>query len=410
MKQPLKFKLKICDGKDIEYITYLGEEHVGIVHGSPAKLTVVNIESGSILWEQEYVETYGGVAVPIYDKKAVYIPLERDNSRSLLANDPLTGKKLWNCLLSNNKYQFMVPLAQTENYAAVYNTNTRTLSIIDKTNGRIKSNVKTAHPMPDYSPYLLTWSNKFIAIALDKSKNKFVFDLYDPDTEAIFVKTLGIFPEKWSVERIGESQVIIVGDYLCFYGGQGRLSKFNLAKSEMEAQNYPLDSAEGDYHFNKHITVNENMLICVLEHVTGIDELSEIFVCKYDLNTNTFAAVYPLELKMDESHIHHGNILPIYEGFGIHMSKNGIVKYALSGNSAISTEIELDDWADHFDDDFLHGHTGKQGEEWIIANSKLLVIRKAPVFNYNTPLNEDKDETPLEREDAGYLFCWEINN
>jgi hypothetical protein len=390
--EKMKFQLKLGDGNDIEYITYLGGGKAGIVHSYPAKLTVVDIHSGSVLWERKEAETYGGVAVPIYDERAVYIPLN-SSSRAMSAHNPATGEELWKRSLSSSTYQYMVPLAQTEAHIASCNTNAKVLSVLDKKTGKIVCKAKLKHEVPDYRPWVFAWQDKFIAIGLDKRTDQFVLDLYNPSVEGGYVDVVARFPEKGKVERIGESQLLVVGNFLYFFSELGWFYKLNLLTGQIESKHHPLDGAKGKYYFNKRIAVEGNLLCCVVEHSEG--DVSKFYMCRYNLNADTFTAV-TFELKLER--IYHGNILPICGGAGIHMNENGIVKYDLLGDCS-SKEIPLENWAAHFGKDLPSMHTGEQDEKWLIVDDKLLYMR-------DKPRSERKAGKVLE--DAGCLFCWEI--
>ncbi|GHV96205.1 hypothetical protein AGMMS50293_25250 [Spirochaetia bacterium] len=377
MAQTLNYQVKIGK-KDFEHITYLGNGRVGIVHSSDGydyKLTVINIGDGSVVWEQANYETFGGVAVPLYDEHAVYMPIT-ESSQKLSANDRETGKPLWARSVGNGTWAFMTPPVQTAAHVAVCNTHSDKLSIIDKKSGKVVCSAKLAHEVPDYRPSIRAWRDKFIAFATDSKNDQWTIDLYDPATEGVFVKTILRFPEKGEDGRIVLHTLI--GDWLYFFTAQGWFYKLDLLSGEIKEKHQLPDPSisEDGYSFSTRYIHRHNNWLCAIGDFNMSGGKSTYFAFRYDMNSGAFSSI-PFEYQKT-------GYMQFYEGGVYRLSESGLMRFDILGDGK-TIEIPLEQWDNKISSNTFK-NSDESGEHWLVVAGKILAIR----------------------EKKGELLCWDI--
>ena len=371
----LLYQTKIADNNGEYYLTHLGNGLIGTIGGYDEKIDVINLNTGEILWRVKSYERFGGVSDPIYDDKFIYLARGND-FRSIYACQSQTGICEWERNLSNSTYQFMVPLAQTETHIASCNPTAKKLTIIEKTTGKISCRAKLAHPVREYKQDVMAWNNQFVAIALDKRKKEFVLDLYDPTIEDGFVKTIGIIPDK------NEPSVqIIVGDNIFIFTEKGYFYKINLQTGAVEQKEVTNNIEKpGRFCHSKVINRNEDKLYCVVLH----DDI--YMLCTYDLTSGIFTKK---TIDVSITDVFGDNILPLTQGKGYHLSEAAcLVEYDLA-NEGLSKTISLERAPEILDEDFLFRNTERYGENWLVAENKLIAV--------------------VEDGENSILSCWEIS-
>lgn len=385
MANKLKYKVPLGEGKSYQYITHLGAGKVGIVYyrASQYALGMVNIHDGSVVWERLGYDTFGGVAVPFCDEKAVYAPVNV-GSQHIAALGKQTGTELWTRYLGNGQYNFMVPPVQTEAHIAAASVNSDRLSVIDKKSGKLAGKAKMPHGLENYWPLLRPWHDKFIAIAIDGKNDQWTIDLYDPAEKELFVKTIFRFPE----QKGDEGKILlqkVVGDSLYFFTEEGAFYKVNLLSGEVMEKHILPDASRSKYGWDyarRYIHQHNGKLCAIGSFYTAEDDQSHYFVFRYELESGAFS-VLPIAQT--------GNLIQFYEGGAYSLTKKGLTHWDVLGDGSMS-EITFEEWPVYIPDGTFE-NSGESGEQWLITESKLLAIRT---------------EEAGDGEKQGYLYCWEL--
>ena len=388
MSNAIKFKLNLGPEDSTEFMTDLGGGRVGIVFSSEyhEDLFVVDTNNGKTSWMVERYDTFGGVTVPFFDEDRLYSPFIgnpeklKENpfagrAQAIAAFNPESGKQLWACSIGGGQYHFMVPPAMTKTHIASVNSNNGKMTIIGKDKGKKTHKIKLEHGMYDYEPYLLAWGEKFVTIGNDKKSKRYVFDLYDPSTEEGFVETLGSFPEKGAKEIIDGINPFIVGDCLYFSTQSGNFCKYNLLEKKFTQHKLVESDGESSPRYHKQVMFSGN-LACFVFSYNDVN-----YSCVYDMEKDT-CEVKTFKLASWNKQMHDGKCY--------HLSKKGLVEVDFLGGGS-SKEIPLKDWDKHVNSTFLAN--GDNGEEWIIADGKLLLMPRSKKNVIHS---------------TGELVCWEI--
>lgn len=384
MAQKLKYHLDIGTDDSTQYITDLGSGRISIVHRDSHfyDFVVVDTEAGEVAWRKKNYETFGGVAVPIYDQNALYAPFAGNpekpgsSSQTLCAYDPATGKQLWARGMGNGTYQFMIPPVITAEHLATVNSNTDKFTILNKSDGKVLQKVKLAHSMWDYRPWLMAWEDKFVTIGFNKRPKQKAFDIYDPALEGAYAETAGAF-DMAEDDISHELAPVIIGNCIYFGTDKGYFCKCDLTTGDT-AKIALLEDLEPDedtfFRYSSEIMEHENQLIFLasLNYKT--------YSCVYSLSTGSCTVKL---LDMDRW------VIQLYEGACYHLSAKGITKVDILGDGA-SHETALEGWGETISGIPLGNSTSKY---WLIADSKLFVMPRS---------TKEKIYT------AGKLFCWEL--